>query len=286
MWGVLALEVPEEQQDELIALLAAGSLGAEVAACRPGVALVRVYLDSPAAAESLAQGAAALLRARRLDPGVCVLSAGRIDDGRWVEGYQAALRPFPLGRRFTVYPARGPSRRGRRQPILLVPGRAFGTGEHQTTRLCAAELERRVRPGGCWLDLGCGSGILSLVAHHCGATVRALDEDPEAIAVAGAVMEANGLSGRIELVCGTDASGHSRTWDGVVANIGASFLCETAGRLHALLNPGGLLIASGFAPAELPEVRRALGAAGLEPIARHSRQGWTVTVERRRPRGG
>ena len=78
--------------------------------------------------------------------------------------------------------------------IRLVPGRAFGTGEHPTTRLCRRVLEQRVRRGRRWLDLGGGSGILTTVSLLLGASeVVCADTDPEAVSVAREVLEANGL---------------------------------------------------------------------------------------------
>src|SRR5213075_275452 len=99
----------------------------------------------------------------------------------------------------------GPDARGgEREPIVLVPGMAFGTGEHETTRLCAAALERLVVPGSRWLDVGTGTGILAIVAARCGATkVVAVDNDPEAAHVALEVVRRNGLEDSIEVLEGS-----------------------------------------------------------------------------------
>ncbi len=183
-----------------------------------------------------------------------------------------------------------------RIPIRLVPGRAFGTGEHPTTRICAELLEQLVRRGSRWLDLGCGTGILALVAAHCGARqVTAVDHDPEAVALAGEVVRANGMSGTIRTVCGTAASvvgarepepeeeeeeEEDGPWDGMVANIGRSFFTTHADDLASLLVAGGTLIASGFLEEDRRGVADALNAAGLRVERTATSSEWSAIVAR------
>jgi ribosomal protein L11 methyltransferase len=194
----------------------------------------------------------------------------RVEDRHWVETFQASLRPFELGERFRVHPEGGdrpPVPCDGRHPVLLVPGQAFGTGEHPTTRMCAGMLERHVRPGASWVDLGCGTAILSVVAHHCGAAeVRALDNDPHAVQVAREVLAANGLADRVRASLGSIAEAGSRSWDGVVANIELPFFLAENRHLAALLRPGGRLIASGFLGRDAGDVKGAFEEAGLTGV--------------------
>jgi len=171
-----------------------------------------------------------------------------------------------------------------RTRLVLVPGRAFGTGEHPTTRLAIEALERHVTPGSRWLDLGCGSGILSLVASCCGAAeVLALDVDPVAVRVARAAMRRNPVGRGVVVRLGTQAG--VGIWDGVVSNISATHLCECAAQLARLPRPGGTLVVSGFVEAERDEVWQALERAGLRRIeTRHSVE-WCLMVLARPPDG-
>ena len=172
---------------------------------------------------------------------------------------------------------------GRRIPIRLVPGRAFGTGEHATTQLCAEQLERQVVRGSRWLDLGCGTGLLCIVAAGCGAgEVLALDVDPEAVRVARAVLRDNRPSARVVLALGSLETAATRLWDGIVVNINVAFLLGAAASLAARLEAGGWLIASGFLVDDVPALLDTFGRAGLSEHRRLERRSWAALVLQRR----
>ncbi|HJQ98543.1 MAG TPA: 50S ribosomal protein L11 methyltransferase, partial [Candidatus Polarisedimenticolaceae bacterium] len=191
------------------------------------------------------------------------------------------LAPIPLGERFVVLPHEGLEAPPGREPIRLIPGMAFGTGEHPTTRLCAAALEALVAPGSRWLDLGCGTGILAIVAVRLGAgQVVGLDLDPQAAQVADEVVRANGLADRIEIGAGSIERAQG-PFDGIVANIQASFFLAEAEGVAALLARGGVVAISGILVEDLGEVEPALRRAGVETIGRHSDGPWACLVGRK-----
>ena len=281
-WGVLVLEVPEPLAEELVGRLGPESTGAETAAPRRGTASVRLYFETVAQARRALRSAERVLRGMGCEPADCGLRYQEIEDGRWVERYQASLSPLDLGNRFRVHPEAGyepgPEADGR-IPLILVPGRAFGTGEHSTTRLCVGLLEELAGAGGRWLDLGCGSGILSLVAHHCGAEeVEALDVVLEAVRVARDVFAANGLGRRLVARVGSTKEASRGVWDGVVANIELSFFLREAARLAGLITRGGVLVASGFLECDRPEVSTALREAGLMVVRNVVEPPWAALV--------
>lgn len=285
-WRALVLDVPAPLADEITGGLAGLILGAEHRPTDSGSTRIRLFLPAPG------QGRAALAAAREILAGFglnaedCGLRLERIEDGRWVERYQSALRPIPLGRRFVVLPGGTGEAAPGRDPIRLTPGRAFGTGQHATTRLCAEELERRVLEGSRWVDLGCGTAILSIIALRCGAAeVLAVDQDGEAIDVAGEVLEANGLADRVRLRCGSIEEVGGGAWSGIVANLHAPFFLESAAAIDAALEPGGLLIASGFVADQADEVVESLEKAGLREIERRGGGPWVVWVGRRERAG-
>jgi ribosomal protein L11 methyltransferase len=284
---VLLLHVPAGIADELVGRLAASILGAALEPREQGLTGVRVFLRSPRGiAEALAR-TREVLAEFDLDPEACDLRTEYIEDDRWAERYQASLRPLPLGSRFVVDPSgavAAEALNGARDPILLTPGRAFGTGEHATTRLCVDGLERHVRPGSRWLDLGCGTSILSIVAFRCGAgEVLAVDQDAEAVAVAREVLEANGLAGRIEVREGSiDQAAGGVPWDGIVSNIHAPFFLERPREIAAGLAPDGLLIASGFLSEDVDAIATALAGAGVVQEEQAVEEPWAVWVGRRR----
>jgi ribosomal protein L11 methyltransferase len=157
--------------------------------------------------------------------------------------------------------------------IRLDPGQAFGTGHHETTRLCLAALERLVVPGDTVLDVGTGSGVLAIAAALLGAGhVDALDIDPVAAEVAQANIAANGVADRVTVRPGTLAAEAATPHTVVVANISTEANIGLAEAFRRAVAPGGRLILSGVLAADAGRVTAAMAAAGF---GRHR-----VSVER------
>ena len=279
---MLCVRVPDALDDEIAAVLGSGSLGVEVAAFRPGMTELRVYLGPEHDASVWRERAAEVLSAHGLPVAALALAIDPVADGRWVERWQATLAPIPLGSRFVVLATETASGFGGREPIRLIPGMAFGTGEHETTRLCATAVEQQVAPGSRWLDLGTGTGLLAIVAARCGASrVLAVDTDPEAVAVASEVLAANAAGDAVEVRVGSIADRRGETFDGVVANIQSSFFIANAGAIAAALVNGGVLIASGFLVDDVEEIAAALSATSFRVEARASEGPWACLLARR-----
>lgn len=264
-------------EDEVASALGRGSLGVELREASPGRTALRVYLPAVEGEAAHLGRAAEVLRAFGLEPEECALRAEEVEDGRWVERYQATLLPMPLGERFVVVPGETAPPPGTRTIVRVVPGMAFGTGEHPTTRQCAAALERRVAAGSRWLDLGTGTGILAMVARLSGAaSVLAVDLDPAAVAVAREAVGANGLASGVEVREGSVDGLAGSAFDGVVANIAASFFLSRAREISSALRRGGILVAAGFLTDDLPEVEPALAAAGIRVVGRGAEGPWAL----------
>jgi len=258
-WSVLTARVPEGVDDEIAAVLGDGSLGVEVASSGPGMSEVRIYLTEADVVASWRERAMRVLAAHGLTAEEAGLAIDPVVDGRWVERWQASLAPLPLGARFVVLPAGPALPQEGREAIRLVPGMAFGTGEHPTTRMAAAWVERQVTPGSRWLDLGTGTGLLAVIAARCGAArVLAVDLDPEAARVALEVVAANGAAGIVEVRAG---SIELRGQHPVVV-----FPCQRRAHRRRL------------------ETRRRLGRIGI-PRRGRRRGGCGTRVVRNRPRG-
>ena len=171
---------------------------------------------------------------------------------------------------------------GHRTPLYLDPGLTFGTGAHATTRLCLTALEGLVRGGERVLDLGCGSGILSVAALRLGAgSALAVDIDDKC---RDAARENAGLNGigpeRLDILVGnllTDEAVAAKIgggYDVVLANIVADVIIALAPRVRGLLNPGGTFLCSGVIEGRTAEVEAALAASGLEVLERREDGGW------------
>jgi ribosomal protein L11 methyltransferase len=174
---------------------------------------------------------------------------------------------------------------GGEQVVVLEPGRAFGTGLHETTSLVAEVLGslRAELRGATVLDVGCGSGILSVVALALGAeAARAIDVDPDATAVTRENAERNGMSACLE-ADETPLDDVAGSYPVVVANIEATTLVRMAPGLTARVAPGGVLVLSGIlaqdvAPEQVPNVLRAY--AGLSFEERRQKGEWVALVLR------
>ena len=194
--------------------------------------------------------------------GGAVVADVAVPDVDWVANFRASFRAFDVGR-FTVTPlweASGASP----ERLIVDPGRAFGTGTHETTRLCIGALEDLAarRPLGRTLDLGSGTGLLAVAAARLGAgPVVASDVDPEA--TASSRLHARLNATRLHVVQ-ADGGRPFRPggFDLVLANLMALFLIDRAHEVQALVAPGGALVLSGLLRDDVPPVREAYAASG------------------------
>jgi ribosomal protein L11 methyltransferase len=173
------------------------------------------------------------------------------EDRDWVQSARDLLQTMEVGERFFLVPQwrDDPTPPGRFR-IVVNPGMAFGTGVHESTRLCLEALEEFVKPGVRVLDVGTGSGILAQAAGLLGAgKVYACDTDPVAVEIAG-----NGFVGSVDAVAAAAV-------DLVVANINPETIVRIAPDLLRVLRPGGVLLASGLEVPEVEQVRAVLPPA-------------------------
>jgi ribosomal protein L11 methyltransferase len=266
------ITVPEQAEDRVVALLwDAGTAGLEVQSTEGLDRVVLLaYFEDEISTASLEDGL----------PDVTI-EAVPVPDVDWVAHFRESFRSFRVGS-FIVAPAwEPPPEPGAAIPLLVDPGRAFGTGTHETTRLCLAALEERAGHGplGRVLDIGAGTGILAVAAARLRArSVTATDIDPEAIAAARIHARLNGV--RLHLVR-ADAGGafRSEAFDLVLANLTAPLLGAHARDMGALLEPGGNLVLSGLLETDLAEVQAAFTSLGLPRVRREGE--WAALVYER-----
>jgi ribosomal protein L11 methyltransferase len=161
--------------------------------------------------------------------------------------------------------------------IRLDPGRAFGTGHHETTRLCLTSLEEHVRASQEVLDVGTGSGVLAIGAILLGAgRVTAIDIDPIAAEVAIENCTENGVLDRIAVSAGRLTPAHENRYDLVVANISTDANIGLGPSFAVVTKPGGHLILSGILGADAPRVRDAMVSVGFTLLALRYERDWSL----------
>ncbi|NOY97779.1 MAG: 50S ribosomal protein L11 methyltransferase [Chloroflexi bacterium] len=207
-----------------------------------------------------------------------------ITDENWMESWKQHYRPIPVGESLIIVPAWMESPDAARTPIRIDPGMAFGTGTHPTTQLALELLEKHVPAGGDVIDVGCGSGILSVAALKLGAA-RALgvDIDEAALQSARGNASVNGVGDELILARGSVdeilAGGGFpfRQAPLVLANILAPILIRLmeAG-LTSLVAPGGVLILSGILDEQEEHVREAARTHRLQVIERRQMGDWVA----------
>jgi ribosomal protein L11 methyltransferase len=181
-----------------------------------------------------------------------------VEGDGWRDAYKAYFKPTRIGERLVVRPSWEPYAAQPGDVVLtLDPGRAFGTGTHESTRLALALAERYLQPGQVVLDVGCGSGILSIACLLLGASrARAIDIDPDAAVVAAENAHHNGVDARLS-VDARPLEAIADTYPLVLANIESKVLVPLAAALCERVQPGGTLVLAGL----LVDQRDALLAA-------------------------
>ena len=225
---------------------------------------------------------------KELELSMTVAKMAEVD---WEESWKDNYPPQEVGENLVVLPywlAEGYD--GERTPIILDPGLTFGTGAHPTTQMVVKNMEDNVKPGFHCLDLGSGSGILSLVALRLGAgKAVGIDIDPKAEDIARENAAYNGFAApEFTALTGNVTEDHQlmtqlaeENWDLVLVNIVADVIIGLSPVLPNFLNENTLMICSGILDSRLEEVVAALQKAGLTVTGTHAQEDWRCVTVRK-----
>jgi ribosomal protein L11 methyltransferase len=201
----------------------------------------------------------------------------------WINNWKKYFHPIPVGKKLLIRPdwekAENPEGR---VVVDLEPGIAFGTGTHETTRLCMEFLEETVTPGCSMLDVGCGSGILSVAGLLLGAgRAVGVDIDPLAVKTAAQNAERNHVADRFTGICGSLTEKVEGKFDVVAANIVADVILQLARDIEKFLAPGAVFLVSGIIDEREQDVLDALKGR-FDVTARKEEKGWVAACCRLR----
>lgn len=216
------------------------------------------------------------------------------DDSEWKENWKKYYKPFNLTAGLKIIPTWEITEPIDINSIIMDPGMAFGTGTHESTSLCAGMIEKLVRKGDKVLDIGTGTGILSIVASKLGAEqILSIDIDPIAVKTANKNFEINNvLNSRAYLgelkdikemlidkffKATFDLSGDSiPQFDLIAANIISDVIIELSANIRKYLKKGGSLVCSGIISERENDVLEALGNVGFEDFKIERKNEWTA----------
>lgn len=283
-WTRIDIECEAETAD-ILAVELTGVFGVSVEFITGGV---RFYLDSVRFAEEeehvrgIVQSTSALSGER-----ATVIGVSQIPDEDWSQTWKAHFKPLQVGRRFLVSPTWEPVPADPERLVILIdPGRAFGTGHHETTRLCLEWLENCPDPdlnaaSSSLLDVGTGSGILAIGAALLGfGNVTGIDNDPEAVEVAEQNIALNGFSEKIR-ICRAIPEEVNGFFDVIISNIQSGPLMTMSKTIESKLGVHGRLALSGLLLEQADEVRAAYEKMGLTFTGASTAGEWTLLAFRK-----
>lgn len=218
------------------------------------------------------------------------ISLSETEDKDWINNWKTFFKPFRAADHIVIKPTWEEYTKEREEDILIEidPGIAFGTGSHETTKLCIQALDKYIKPGDSVLDVGCGSGILSIAALGLGAGhATAIDIDEAAVKVAAENMEINHIAPeKYSLLSGnlmedTELKKKAgKEHDIIIANILADVIMPLTGIIRPHLKEGGLYITSGIIDMKEAEVYDTLLEHGFEILHIEHMKEWCCFIAR------
>ncbi len=216
--------------------------------------------------------------------GTLKVSLDSIDEHDWFEKWKQYYKPFTVGKNITVVPAWTPYE-GEGVVLRINPGMLFGTGSHNTTRLCIEMLEEIVEEGDRVFDVGCGSGILSILSLLLGAShATAVDIDAAAPRIAYENAALSGITAENYTVkCGNvlEETVTEEKFRVVVANIVADVIIPLSGKVSRYLEENGLFLCSGIINDRLGDVLEALEENGFTMLNKRQDGEWWAILSKR-----
>lgn len=258
-----------------------------------GKAYVSFYIEPEKDHDSTLEEVLAAVRelADFVDIGDVTIEKSQTEDIDWMNNWKKYWKPFKVDEHIIIKPTWETVEEVPEDTLVveLDPGTAFGTGTHHTTRLCITQLKKYMQPGQEVLDVGCGSGILSIIALLLGAKeASATDVDIHAVEAAVENARVNGIENDVYTVLTGDVISDAdfrhkvgeHKFDMVLANIFAEIIIPLSGVVKEMMKPGALFITSGIIDEREEDVRKALTENGFEIMEVTHSGGWVSFTAR------
>lgn len=218
-----------------------------------------------------------------LEIGEGSVEISEVDDSDWADSWKKYYKPTKIGDRIVIKPTWEEYSKTEGELVIeLDPGMAFGTGTHETTSMCIRALEEYVTPDKTVFDIGCGSGILSIVAAKLGAhRVIGGDFDEVAVKVAKENVALNGVGATVDIRLGNLLEVVEGSADIVVANIIADVIIMLSKDVPKIIKPGGIFISSGIIHEKLDLVKEALMSNGFDIVKVEKLGEWAAVVSKK-----
>ncbi|MFB3160593.1 50S ribosomal protein L11 methyltransferase [Neobacillus sp. 179-J 1A1 HS] len=220
-----------------------------------------------------------------IDIGINKVTISEVNEEEWATAWKKYYHPVKISEKFTIVPTWEIYTPVSSDELIieLDPGMAFGTGTHPTTVMCIQALERTVRPGDRVIDVGTGSGVLSIAAAMLGAEdVRAYDLDEVAVTSARLNIKLNKVSEKVATLQNNLLDGvEENSADVVVANILAEVILRFTDDVAHVVKPGGTFIASGIIQQKKDQVKEGLIQSGFEITETILMEDWVAIIAKR-----
>ncbi|MEV5112812.1 50S ribosomal protein L11 methyltransferase [Peribacillus frigoritolerans] len=219
-----------------------------------------------------------------IDLGKNVVSISEVNEEEWATAWKKYYNPVKISERFTIVPTWEDYTPVSSDELIieLDPGMAFGTGTHPTTVMCIQALERTVTPGDLVVDVGTGSGVLSIAAALLDAKrIQSLDLDEVAVQSAKQNVELNNVQDKVSVSQGNLLDGVNEQADIVVANILAEVIMRFTDDVAKVVKPGGYFIASGIIQTKKQDVKEAIIASGFTVEETILMEDWVAIIAKR-----
>jgi ribosomal protein L11 methyltransferase len=247
------------------------------------IAKIHIYIDPE---DNIGEAVSFLrerLTAARIDHAI---NRSNVQDDDWLNNWRKFFKPMPIGKRLLINPSWFTDTDPDGRAVLNIdPGLAFGTGKHETTRLCLETLERYIKGGESVLDVGCGSGILGIGAVLLGAgSAFGVDIDEVAVRTANENALVNRVEEKFTAIAGDLVDKVDGKYDIIVANIVADAIIALSASVKAFMKPDSVYIVSGIIDTRADDVKNAVRDS-FDIVEENTMGGWYCFVLRAKSEG-